>query len=230
MPTERGAARRRILLPKGLRVDARQVMDGRDLLARLPEGCARLAFFDPQYRGVLDRQKYGNEGARQKGRAALPQMPDAMIREFVTGLLRTLKPSGHLILWCDKFTVASGRHLLWWDRHVGRLHLVDKIVWNKIAPGMGRRSRCYYEEALVFQKHPTRAKGVWTDRGIMDCWPESADRSTHPHAKPAQLVYRLIRATTKSGDLVVDPCAGGYGVLEACRASGRRFVGCDLVR
>nr|WP_280523639.1 hypothetical protein [Helicobacter muridarum] len=25
-----------------------------------------LCFFDPQYRGVLDKMKYGNEGERQK--------------------------------------------------------------------------------------------------------------------------------------------------------------------
>jgi DNA modification methylase len=42
------------------------------------------------------------------------------------------------------------------------------------------------------------------------------------------LIERLIRATTKAGDLVVDPCAGSYVVLEACRVSGRQFVGCDL--
>jgi site-specific DNA-methyltransferase (adenine-specific) len=156
-------------------------------------------------------------------------MVDATIEAFVTAILRVLKPSGHLVLWADKFTIASCRHLLWWDRHQTELALVDMIAWNKIAPGMGRRSRCYTEYALVFQKEPRRAKGIWLDRGIMDCWPESADRTLHPHAKPAQLTYRLIRCVTKTGDLVVDPAAGGYGVLEACRYSGREFVGGDLV-
>ena len=30
--------------------------------------CTPLVFFDPQYRGVLDKLKYGNEGADRKGR------------------------------------------------------------------------------------------------------------------------------------------------------------------
>jgi site-specific DNA-methyltransferase (adenine-specific) len=41
-----------------------QCQDALDLLRALPAGCAPLAFFDPQHRGVLDRLKFGNEGAR----------------------------------------------------------------------------------------------------------------------------------------------------------------------
>ena len=221
-------ASRPLSLPK-VKPDARNKIDGRALLASLKPESAKLVFLDGQYRGIMDKQRYGNEGARQKGRAKLPQMTDADMTEFVDGVVRAMKPGAHLVLWIDKFTSASGRHLLWWDQHVGTLHLVDKIVWNKIAPGMGRRTRCYYEEALIFQKEPKRAKGIWTDRGIMDCWPEGTDRSLHPHAKPTQLTYRLIRCLTKTGDLVIDPCAGGFGVLAACQASGRRFVGGDLL-
>src|SRR5262249_51566754 len=40
--------------------------DALDLLTSLPDACAALAFFDPQHRGVLDKLKFGNEGARQK--------------------------------------------------------------------------------------------------------------------------------------------------------------------
>lgn len=219
---------RSLSLPKVER-NSRNKIDGMALLASLPADASKLVFFDPQYRGVLDKQKYGNEGARQKGRAKLPQMTDAVIEKFIDAILRVVRPSGHVVLWVDKFAAASGRHLLWWDRHHRTLSLVDMIAWNKIVPGMGRRTRCYTEYALIFQREPRRAKGVWTDRGIMDCWPESADRSAHAHAKPAALTYRLIRCLTKPGDLVVDPCAGGYGVLAACQASGRSFVGGDLI-
>lgn len=213
--------------PLILKPNARNKVDGLDLLALLKPDSVKLMFCDPQYRGVLDHQKYGNEGARQKGRAKLPQMTDETIVKFVAAARRVLKPSGHLVLWADKFAVASCRHILWWDQSF--VEPVDMISWNKIAPGMGRRTRCYTEFALIFQKEPRRAKGVWIDRGIMDCWPESADRSLHPHAKPVQLTYRLIRCLTKTGDLVVDPCAGGYGALDACRASGREFMGGDLI-
>lgn len=210
-----------------LKPNARNKVDGLELLASMKPASAKLVFIDPQYRGVLDHQKYGNEGARQKGRAKLPQMTDETIFQFVAAAHRVLKPSGHLVLWADKFAVASCRHILWWDRSFAEP--VDMISWNKTVPGMGRRARCYTEFAIIFQKEPRRAKGIWTDHGIMDCWPESADRKRHPHAKPIQLIYRLIRCVTKTGDLVVDPCAGGYGVLDACKASGRNFMGGDIV-
>ena len=44
------------------------------LLQSLPDCCTPLVFFDPQHRDTLDRLAYGNEGARQKGRALLPAM------------------------------------------------------------------------------------------------------------------------------------------------------------
>ena len=41
---------------------------GLELLKQIEDSSIALCFFDPQYRGVLDKMKYGNEGERQKGR------------------------------------------------------------------------------------------------------------------------------------------------------------------
>ncbi|HEX9596604.1 MAG TPA: hypothetical protein VF982_06965, partial [Anaerolineales bacterium] len=57
----------------GLKLDQRQRMDGLSLLAKVQTETIPLVFFDPQYRTILDRQKYGNEGKnRGKERASLP--------------------------------------------------------------------------------------------------------------------------------------------------------------
>jgi len=50
----------------------------------------------------------------------------------------------------------------------------------------------------------------------------------HPHQKPKELIKSLITATTNEGDLIVDPCAGSFIVLEACQELNRKFLGCDL--
>ena len=50
----------------------------------------------------------------------------------------------------------------------------------------------------------------------------------HPHSKPIELQKRLIAATTKDGELVLDPAAGGYSVFEACKAVNRDFIGGDI--
>lgn len=227
MPKKPGGSRRRILSLRVAR-NVRQRMNGVDLLAQLPDGIAALGVFDPQHRNVLDKLALGNEGARQQGRAALPQMRDDDVAFFIEEIERVLRPSGHLMLWIDKFCLAEGHHRRWM-RRARSLKVVDVIAWNKLRPGMGRRARCQTEYLVVAQKEPLRAKDIWTDHSIPDSWQEHHDRALHPHAKPHQLTARLIRAVTERGDLVVDPCAGGYGVLDACLATGREFVGCDLM-
>lgn len=199
-------------------------MDGGALLEAIADEAASLVILDPQYRGVMDRQRYGNEGARQIERAKLAQMTDETIRRWLHEIVRILRPSGHLILWVDKFMVGEG----WAAKNV-QLKLVDLITWNKGRIGMGVRSRATCEYLHIAQKPPVRVKGVWHDRGLSDCWYERANRSLHPHQKPINLTRRLIEATTRPGDLIVDPCAGSYVVLDVCKATRRRFVGCDLI-
>ena len=44
-----------------------QAGDALTFLRSLPPNCTPLAFFDPQHRGVLDKLKFGNEGAPPEG-------------------------------------------------------------------------------------------------------------------------------------------------------------------
>lgn len=215
--------------PPAFRVERniRQQMDGLELLRSLEPESAALGFLDPQYREVLDKLKFGNEGARQGERADLPQMDPVMIAQFVAEFARVLEPSGHLVLWMDKFCVVTGKWRRWLDDTVD-LVAVDMISWNAMRFGMGKRTRGTTEFAVILQKVPTRTD-VWRNRSMPDTHSEQSDRSRHPHAKPFILTAALIQCLTARNDLVVDPCAGGYVVLDACKAMRRDFVGCDLV-
>ncbi|MCY4303777.1 MAG: hypothetical protein OXC62_03175, partial [Aestuariivita sp.] len=67
-------------LPRGLGFNKRLKMDGLKFLSKIPNKTIPVAFFDPQYRGVLDKLSYGNEGEqRGKARASLPQMTEEVI-------------------------------------------------------------------------------------------------------------------------------------------------------
>ena len=173
-------------------------------------------------------REYGNEGARQKKRDELPAMTDTQMRAFVTESIRVLRSSGHLFLFIDKYALFEGSWRKWMP-DISPARLVDGLVWDKMRIGMGRRTRYRIEAIVVIQKGPCRAKGIWTDHSIDDLWQEKADRERHAHAKPVELTKRLIKAVTNRGDLVVDPAAGAYGVFEACLATGREFIGCDLI-
>jgi site-specific DNA-methyltransferase (adenine-specific) len=93
------------------RFDVAQRGDALELLQSLPDGSAALAVFDPQFRGVLDRLHFGNEGARQKDRCALPAMTDSYIDWCKREIARVLRPSGYAFVWADTFRLCQGDHL-----------------------------------------------------------------------------------------------------------------------
>ena len=200
--------------------------DALELLRSLPGSSAPLTFFDPQYRSNLDHQKYGNEGARQKERCALPQMTDAYIDECCFEIARVLRPSGYLMLWADAYRLLEGYHLRLRDV----LMPVDRIAWDNGRNGQGYRTRRRGSDLIVLQKPPKRAKATWNDHKIPDRWIEKIEkpRSQHPHIKPIGLITRLIGAVTEPGELVVDPAAGSFVVMRAAHELGRDFIGCDI--
>jgi site-specific DNA-methyltransferase (adenine-specific) len=214
-------------------------MNGFDLLSAIPENTVDAVFLDPQYRGVLDKMDYGNEGERQKGRSLLPQMGFEDIVMFAQNSIDVLKPSGYLFLWIDKFHLCEGTHLDWF-KEIDESNLVSMITWNKLSFGMGYRTRATSEFLLIYQKSPKMIKS-WTDKSIRDVWKEGVygsedvweekiehPRTGHPHRKPQGLTERLICAVTEPNGLVVDPCSGSFMVLDACISTGRTFLGCDL--
>jgi site-specific DNA-methyltransferase (adenine-specific) len=205
-------------------INKKNKMDGLKLMSIIPNSSIKLSFFDPQYRGVMDKMKYGNEGARQKKRALLTQMSDEIITKFIKEIDRVLTPSGHLMLWVDKFHLAEG--VLPWFKNT-ELNLVDVITWDKGKIGMGYRTRRKSEYLIIFQKSSKRAKGVWLVHDIPDVWLEKI-KPTHAHSKPIQLQSALINATTNKDDIILDPASGGFSVFESCKIIGRNFIGCDL--
>lgn len=212
-------------------------MDGLKLLDSLPEFSVDACIFDPQYRAGLDALAYGNEGkSRMKARSALTQMSNETIVNFISGSYLAMKESAYMFLWVDKFTIAEGIHLNWIDEAFGEnknrcLILVDMICWDKGSFGMGARSRRTNEFLLVYQKYPKTTKN-WTDKGIKDTFlekiPEPRNKTAHAHRKPLGLTARLITAAVPVGGIVLDPCAGSFSTLLACKMTGRNFIGCDL--
>ena len=152
-------------------------------------------------------------------------MSEETIIEFIKEIDRVLKPSGHLFLWVDKFHLCQGV-LNWFEET--EFNLVDMIVWDKEKIGMGYRTRRKSEYLIVFQKSPVRAKNCWNDHSIPDVWNEKVVNKEHPHTKPYELQKRLILATTKERDYVLDPCSGSYSVFKACQETGRNFIGGDI--
>lgn len=201
-------------------------IDGIELLKQIQNGSLKVVFFDPQYRGILDKLSYGNEGkSRGKDRSDLPQMSEDIIKSFLKEIDRVLAPSGYLFLWVDKFHLVEGINT--WLTNLN-VNIVDLITWNKMKIGMGYRTRRKSEYLIIIQKLPKKAKSTWILHNIPDVWDEKVVK-THTHSKPIELQKQLILATTNERDLVCDPASGGFSVFEACKLSNRNFIGTDLV-
>lgn len=74
------------------------------------------------------------------------------------------------------------------------------------------------------------SKGEWKNRGL---WPDvlrvnSKEKDLHEWQQPLEEAERLVRYFSQPGDLVVDPCGGGFTTAEACLRLSRKCVSCDL--
>ena len=214
-----------VLRSEDVLVNQPNVLNGLELLTKINDKVITACFFDPQYRGIMDKMKYGNEGERQKERAELQQMSEETIKEFVEEIDRVLIESGHLFLWIDKFHLCEGT--IFWTKNT-TLTIVDLITWDKGKIGMGYRTRRKSEYLLILQKKPVKAKGFWTRHNIPDVWTEKIINKKHPHQKPVTLQKNLIEAISAESDYILDPCAGSYSVMEACKEISRNFIGSDL--
>ena len=86
------------------------------------------------------------------------------------------------------------------------------------------------EFCFLIQKYPQKGK-VFKNRSFGNVWEEAVlppSKRRHPHQKPRELIKALIIATTNPGDLIIDPCAGSFIVLEVCQELKREFCGVDL--
>lgn len=86
----------------------------------------------------------------------------------------------------------------------------------------GRIRRKHY---LAEQKGP-RLGDVWTD--IPPLQRQSAERLGYPTQKPVALLERIVEASSKPGDVVLDPFCGCGTTVAAAEKLDRRWIGIDI--
>ena len=144
------------------------------------------------------------------------------IADFGAVAERLLVPGGLLVTYSGHFNLDRviadlGRHLTYrwmmasvWFGNANPIHPLDLANnWTPI---------------LVFSKGDWQKRRRWHDLFHTD----SKEKDWHPWQKPIHEIETLIRYFSDPGDLVVDPCGGGFTTAVACRNLGRRFVGCDI--
>jgi len=175
----------------------------------------------------------------------------AALRERLLEVHRVLAPHGSLYLHVDWRTAHHVRLLL--DGVFGAHRFLNEIVW---AYDYGGRARdrwprkhdtiLWYAkgDAWLFDREaidrvPYMAPGLVgpekAARGKLptDVWwmtivpPASAERTGYPTQKPLRLLERIVAASSRSGDLVLDPYAGSGTTGVAAQRLGRRWLLAD---
>jgi site-specific DNA-methyltransferase (adenine-specific) len=111
----------------------------------------------------------------------------------------------------------------------------DEYLFDTAAVRQRRRVRAPYRDAEGRPKdwseagegryRDTAASNLWTDLSV-PFWSMS-ENTSHPTQKPEKLVAKLILASSRPGDLVLDPFLGSGTTAVAARKLGRRFVGIE---
>ncbi len=106
--------------------------------------------------------------------------------------------------------------------HRSFTHSTEFIVWAK----KSKYSKHYFNYDLMLEMNAGKQmRDVWLLPAIGK-WEK--DCGKHPTQKPLPLLSRIILASTKEGDLVLDPFAGSCTTGIAANLFNRRFVGIDI--
>ncbi len=100
------------------------------------------------------------------------------------------------------------------------LDVAGRIEWPDKKNGIPRLK--WYLDELEGKPAPD----IWTDIGHLSS--QSTEALGYPTQKPIALLERIIKASSKPGDLFMDPFCGCGTAIDAAQALGRRWIGIDI--
>jgi site-specific DNA-methyltransferase (adenine-specific) len=173
----------------------------------------------------------------------------AFLEPRLTEIRRVLHPTGTLYLHLDYREAHHVKLLL--DELFGAAGFLNELIWAYDYGGKPKtRWPQKHDTILVYVKDPARyffdgeaverepymAPGLVTPekaaRGKMPTsviWhtivsPTGREKTGYPTQKPEGLVRRFVHASSREGDLVLDPFAGSGTLGAVARATGRRYL------
>jgi len=237
-------------MPADLPLD--QILEGDciELLASLPAESVDLIFADPPYNLQLQNELRRPDNSLVDAvnahwdRFTSFSEYDAFTRAWLSACRRVLKPEG--TLW-----VIGSYHNIY---RVGAIlqdldfWILNDVVWIKSNPMPNFRGVRFTNahETLLWAQKERGARYTFnhqTMRSINDdlqmrsdwylplCVGRERLRSNgvklHPTQKPAALLYRILAASTRPGDVVLDPFFGTGTTGEAAIRLGRHWIGIE---
>jgi modification methylase len=245
--TARSADAERATLP----VDTILVGDCIAQMNALPAGSVDLIFADPPYNLQLE------EGLTRPDQSKVDAVDDdwdkfqsfahydAFTRAWLAAARRLLKPDGAIWVigsYHNIFRVGTAlQDLDFW--------MLNDVIWRKANPmpnfrgtrftnahetliwaARDKKSRVTFNyEAMKQANEDTQMRSDWLFpicTGAERLTDKNGDK-VHPTQKPEPLLFRILNATTKPGDVVLDPFFGTGTTGAVAKKLGRRFIGIE---
>ena len=234
-----------------LETDVIRVGDCVRLMDQLPEGSVDLVFADPPYNLQLAGELLRPNNTKVDGvdeawdRFGSFQDYDDFTRAWLSGARRALKPDGSL------WVIGSYHNIF----RVGAIlqdlgfWILNDMVWRKSNPMPNFRGRRFTNahETLIWAAKSESSKYTFNylsmkalneDLQMRSDWflpicnggeriKEEDGRKAHATQKPEALLHRVLMASSRPGDVVLDPFLGSGTTAAVAKRLGRRFIGLE---
>jgi modification methylase len=226
--------------------------DSLDVLKALPSKSVDLVFADPPYNLQLGGALTRPDQSRVDGveddwdKFASFAAYDAFTRAWMGECQRVLKDTGTLWVigsYHNIFRVGAAlQDLGFW--------VLNDVIWRKTNPmpnfkgtrfqnahetliwaakSQDQKTYTFNYDALKTFNDDVQMRSDWTIPICNGAERLKGDdgRKAHPTQKPEALLHRVLLASTKPGDVVLDPFFGSGTTGAAARALGRRYIGIE---
>ena len=221
-------------------------------MAKLPEKSVDLVFADPPYYLQLDGALHRPDNSKVDAvdddwdKFSSFEHYDAFTRAWLLACRRVLKPHGTLWVigsYHNIFRVgASLQDLGFW--------VLNDVIWRKTNPMPNFRGKRFTNahETLIWASRDADAKGYTFNYEAMKALNDGVQmrsdwlfplctggerlkdedgNKAHPTQKPESLLARVLLASSKPGDVVLDPFFGTGTTGAVAKKLGRHFIGID---
>lgn len=193
-------------------------------LKTLEDESVDLVITDPPYESLEKHRSKGTTTRLKHSKSSSNDwfmiFPNERFNELFYEIYRVLKKGRHFYLFCDQETMFAVKPIA---EKMG-FKFWKPLVWDKQAIGMGYHYRARYEFILFFEK----GKRKLNDLGIPDVLSCKRVWRGYPTEKPVELLEILIKQSTETEELVIDPFFGSGSTLIAAKNLERKFKGSDI--
>ncbi len=224
------------------------------ILEQLPENSIDMIFADPPYNlsngGFTchaGRAVSVNKGNWDKSRGLARDFDFQLA--WIKACQRVLKSHGTIWISGTYHSIYQCGYAL----QLAGYHILNDVAWFKpnAAPNLSCRYFTASHETLLWARKEKKAKHIFNyhqmrmgdwhlgdilkkpGKQMRSVWaintPKPAEKKfgKHPTQKPLDLLNRIVLASTKKGDIVLDPFTGGSTTGLAAIMNDRKFVGID---